>query len=229
MFNTIKLLAIILASLLLTANACSSSKNKSSATPQTPTTQQTATTTQLASLEKAYFAAGCFWCVEAIFESVEGVEEAISGYTGGSIKNPTYKQVASGQTRHAEAVEVYFNPEVVSYQTLLDVFFGSHNPTSVDRQGPDVGPQYRSGIYYANESQKTIVESYLQKLKSEGRYKAPIATEIAPLTIFYTAEKYHQNYERLNPNNPYVQNVSIPRLKSFQAKFPELLKKNAKH
>lgn len=222
----IKLISFVL-TLLLTTNACSTlNKNQSSDKQQTASTATTAKkTTNLKGLEKAYFAAGCFWCVEAIFESVEGVEEAISGYTGGTIKNPNYKQVSSGQTRHAEAVEVYFNPEVVSYQTLLDVFFGSHDATSVDRQGPDTGPQYRSGIYYANDAQKNTVEAYLKKLNSEGRYKAPIATEIAALTVFYPAEAYHQNYERLNPNNPYVQNVSIPRLKRFQAKFPELLKK----
>lgn len=182
---------------------------------------------QLAGLSKAYFASGCFWCVEAIFQSVEGVEEAVSGYSGGKIKRPTYRLVSAGATRHAEAVEVYYDESVVSYETLVKVFFGSHDPTTADRQGPDRGPQYRSAIYYQNQEELKIVENFIQQLENEKVYNSPIVTEVVPFKVFYDAEDYHQEYEYLHPNNPYIQNVSIPRLNRFKAKFPELLKKEA--
>lgn len=181
---------------------------------------------ELDKLSKAYFASGCFWCVEAIFESVEGVAEAVSGYAGGEIKNPTYQQISSGRTKHAETVEVYYDPEVVSYEALVKLFFGSHDPTTLNRQGPDSGPQYRSAVFYQNEAEKKIVKGHIQKL-NESVYNGNIVTEVTAFTKFYVAEDYHQDYERRNPNNPYVQRVSIPRLKRFQAKFPELLKKDA--
>jgi peptide-methionine (S)-S-oxide reductase len=177
-------------------------------------------------LKKAYFASGCFWCVEAIFESVVGVKEAISGYAGGKEANPTYRQVSSGSTGHTEAVEVYYNPELVSYETLLKVFYGSHNPTTVNGQHPDYGTQYRSAIFYQSEEEKTLAQNYMEKLDEAGKYDNPIATEIAPLTKFWKAEEYHQDYEKNNPYQPYVMNVSVPRLKKFQKQYPELLKKN---
>ncbi|MGD1844725.1 MAG: peptide-methionine (S)-S-oxide reductase MsrA [Salibacteraceae bacterium] len=180
-------------------------------------------------LSKAYFASGCFWCVEAIFESVKGVEEAVSGYSGGQINNPSYKQVSSGQTRHAEAVEVFYDPEVVSYATLVKVFFGSHDPTTLNRQGPDRGPQYRSAVFYQNEEEKTIVENYIKELEANNTFANSIVTEVLPFKKFWDAEDYHQNYERLNPNISYIQAVSIPRLKRFQKKFPELLKPTEGH
>ncbi len=185
---------------------------------------KTVNTEDLDKLSKAYFASGCFWCVEAIYESLRGVEEVISGYSGGEIKNPTYQQVSSGRTKHAEAVEVYYDPEVVDYATLVKVFFGSHDPTTPNRQGPDRGPQYRSMIYYQSDSEKQIVEDYIKELEAAGTFDAKIVTEVVPFEVFYDAEDYHQDFERLNPNQPYVQAVSIPRLKRFQAKFPELLK-----
>lgn len=178
----------------------------------------------LSGYSKAYFASGCFWCVEAIYESVRGVEEVISGYSGGEIENPTYRQVSNGSTLHAEAVEVYYDPEIIDYQTLLVVFFDSHDPTTPNRQGPDRGPQYRSMIYYQNEEEKQLAEAYIQLLEDEERFRAPIVTEVVPFDVFWPAEDYHQNYEALNPNNPYVRSVSIPRLKRFQKKHPELLK-----
>lgn len=178
----------------------------------------------LMNFSKAYFASGCFWCVEAIFESVRGVEEAISGYSGGKEKNPTYRQVSGGRTSHAEAVEVYYDSSVVSYETLVKVYYGSHNPTTVNGQHPDYGPQYRSMIYYKNKKEKKIAEEFKAKLDASGEYKKPIATEIVPFVKFWVAEEYHQDYEKRNPNQPYIKNVSIPRLKKFQAKFPELLK-----
>ncbi len=179
---------------------------------------------QLDKLSMAYFASGCFWCVEAIFESVKGVEEAISGYAGGKEQNPTYQQVSAGRTRHTETVKVYYDPNVVSYKTLVTVYYGSHNPTTVNGQHPDYGSQYRSMIFYQNEEEKKIAEEYKAKLNASREYDKPIVTEIVPFVKFWEAEDYHQNYEKLNPNNPYVRNVSVPRLKKFQAKYPELLK-----
>ena len=182
------------------------------------------TSAELADYSKAYFASGCFWCVEAIFESVRGVEEAVSGYAGGEELNPTYEQVSRGETGHAEAVEVYYDPELVSYATLVEVFYGSHDPTTVNGQHPDYGTQYRSMIFYQNEVEKKIAEDYKAKLEASEEYDKPLATEIVPLKKFWVAEDYHQDYEKKNPNQPYVRSVSIPRLKKFQAKYPELLK-----
>lgn len=176
---------------------------------------------------RAYFASGCFWCVEAIFESVEGVEESISGYAGGFTENPTYEKSNTGRTGHAEAVEIIYDPKVVSFSTLIDVYFGSQNPTQVNGQGPDHGSQYRSIIFYQTKEQKKIIENKKAALAKE--LNATIAAEVYPFQKFWVAEDYHQNYERRNPNNGYIKNVSIPRLNKFKAKFPELLKDNEKH
>ncbi|MEO8932976.1 MAG: peptide-methionine (S)-S-oxide reductase MsrA [Xanthomarina sp.] len=173
---------------------------------------------------KAYFASGCFWCLEAVFESVYGVEDAISGYAGGHTKNPTYASSNTGKTGHAEAVEVIYDPEKINFATLLDVYFGSQNPTQVNGQGPDHGSQYRSIIFYQNEQQKQIIEAKKESLAK--KINASIAAEVYPFTRFWKAEDYHQNYEKLNPQNPYIQKVSLPRLNKFKAKFPELLKEN---
>ncbi|WP_440121387.1 peptide-methionine (S)-S-oxide reductase MsrA [Tenacibaculum sp. Ill] len=172
----------------------------------------------------AYFASGCFWCVEAIFESVNGVEEAVSGYAGGHTKNPTYKTIGTGRTGHAESVAVYYNPKKVSFQTLVTVFFGSHNPTTKNGQHPDYGSQYRSIAFYKTQEEKQLIESTIKRL-NEDVYQGKIVTEVKKMEKFYPAEEYHQNYERLHPENPYVQKVSIPRLNRFKRKFPELLKK----
>jgi peptide-methionine (S)-S-oxide reductase len=175
--------------------------------------------------EKAYFASGCFWCVEAIFESVEGVQEAHSGYSGGKTKNPTYNQIGYGNTGHAEAVEVIYDTKVVSFKTLVDVFFGSHDPTTLNRQGPDRGTQYRSVAFYQNDTEKIAINSHIVKLIEEEIYSNKIVTEVTPLVKFYYAEEYHQDYEKINPENSYIRNVSIPRLNRFKAKYPHLLKK----
>ncbi len=179
-------------------------------------------------LAKAYFAAGCFWCVEAVYESVKGVKEAHSGYSGGHTQNPTYEDSNTGKTGHAEAVEVIYDPKAVSYATLVDVYFGCHDVTQVNGQGPDHGSQYRSLIFYQNEEQKKVIEEKIAALNKELSPKE-IAAEVLPFEKFWMAEDYHQDYERINPENPYVQNVSIPRLQKFQAKFPELLKPDAAH
>ncbi|MFM1877960.1 MAG: peptide methionine sulfoxide reductase MsrA 2 [Bacteroidota bacterium] len=178
----------------------------------------------LSGFQKAYFASGCFWCVEAIFESVNGVKEVISGYSGGSEKNPTYEQVSYGRTGHAEAVEVYYDPKIVGFETLVQVFFGSHDPTTLNRQGPDRGAQYRSIAFYRNESEKHIIETYITGLEQAKAFPNPIVTQVEAFSKFWRAEDYHQNYERNHPENPYVQQISIPRLKRFKANFPELLK-----
>ena len=173
---------------------------------------------------KAYFASGCFWCVEAIYESVKGVEEVINGYAGGFTENPTYELSNTGRTGHAEAVEVIYDPNIVNFATLVDVYFASQNPTQVNGQGPDNGSQYRSIIFYQNNTQKKIIENKKAELSKE--LNAKIAAEVYPFQKFWIAEQYHQNYERLHPNNGYIRNVSIPRLKRFQEKMPEVLKEN---
>ncbi|MCL4105797.1 UNVERIFIED_CONTAM: hypothetical protein GTU68_028674 [Idotea baltica] len=177
-------------------------------------------------LETAYFASGCFWCVEAVFESVKGVGEVVSGYAGGKKSTANYSQVSAGVTNHAEAVEVFYDPSVVTYETLLIVFFGSQDPTTLNQQGPDRGSQYRSSIFYKNSDEKKAAEAYIKKLTDEKVFDAPIVTEIVAFKAFYDAEDYHQDFERNNPNQSYVKAVSVPRLKKFQSKFPELLKEN---
>ncbi|MGI9560311.1 MAG: peptide-methionine (S)-S-oxide reductase MsrA [Flavobacteriaceae bacterium] len=174
------------------------------------------------SIARAYFASGCFWCVEAIYESVIGVQESVSGYAGGFTKNPTYELSNTGRTGHAEAVEVYYDPKLVSFSTLLDVYFGSQNVAQVNGQGPDRGSQYRSIVFYQNETQKTLILNKISEIEKLQNTK--VAAEVYPFQKFWKAEAYHQNYERLHPNNPYVRNVSIPRLKRFKTKFQHLLK-----
>jgi peptide-methionine (S)-S-oxide reductase len=172
----------------------------------------------------AYFASGCFWCVEAIFESVIGVEEAVSGYAGGHTKNPTYQTIGTGRTGHSETVAVYYNPKKVSFATLVTVFYGSHDPTTINGQHPDYGTQYRSIAFYSNDAEKKTIVTAIAKLNKEV-YNGKIATEVTKHTKFYKAEEYHQDYERRNPNQGYVKAVSVPRLNKFKKKFPELLKK----
>lgn len=176
-------------------------------------------------LSKAYFASGCFWCVEAIYESVYGVEEAISGYSGGHTKSPTYESTNTGTTGHAEAVEVIYDPKKVSFSSLVDVYFGSQNITQVNGQGPDRGSQYRSIIFYQNEEQKQIIDEKINSLNKQLGNKK-VAAQRLPFENFWVAEAYHQDFEKNNPNNPYIQNVSIPRLNRFKEKFPQILKEN---
>ncbi|WP_405381374.1 peptide-methionine (S)-S-oxide reductase MsrA [Maribacter sp. LLG6340-A2] len=183
---------------------------------------------QLKNYETAYFASGCFWCVEAIFESVKGVKEVISGYAGGTQKNPTYEQVGYGKTDHAEAVKVYYDPKEISFTQLVQVFFGSHDPTQLNRQGPDRGRQYRSIAFYKTEKEKEIIENYMKALTDQKVYgNDPITTEVTKHTTFYKAEDYHQDYEKNNPNNSYIRNVSVPRLNRFKENFGDYLKADA--
>ena len=184
---------------------------------------------ELDKYSRAYFASGCFWCVEAVFESVEGVIEVYSGYAGGEANTANYSDVSSGNTKHAESVEVYYDPKVISYNMLLVVFFGSQDPTTLNRQGPDAGTQYRSTIFYQNYEEKTAAEAYIMQLTDEKVFDAPITTSLEPLKKFYKAEEYHQDYEANHPNQSYVKAVSVPRLNKFLAKYPKLLKKNRTH
>ncbi|MDC1379322.1 peptide-methionine (S)-S-oxide reductase MsrA [Algibacter sp.] len=172
---------------------------------------------------RAYFASGCFWCVEAVYESVKGVEESISGYSGGHTKNPTYASSNTGRTGHAEAVEIIYDPKMVSFETLIDVYFASQDVTQVNGQGNDRGSQYRSIIFYQNDEQKQIILK--KKITLAKKLGVKIAAEVYPFQKFWIAEDYHQDYEKLHPNNSYIRAVSIPRLNRFKSKFPtELLK-----
>jgi len=224
----IKILSLTLA-LILTTSCQSNTDKKTEDQNATELVEVVKFTTQdLEAFETAYFASGCFWCVEAIFESVKGVKEVVSGYSGGTEKNPTYEQVAGGQTSHAEAVKVYYDADEISFTALVQVFFGSHDPTSLNRQGPDRGPQYRSVAFYKNAKEKKIIDGYIGVLREHDVYQgAPITTEVIEFTKFYDAEDYHQDYERKHPNNSYITNVSIPRLNRFKENFKDYLKEEA--
>lgn len=203
-------------------------QNNETATPQTVAVTELPTLEELdaqyADLEKAYFAGGCFWCTEASFERIAGVKDVWSGYTGGPEENPTYKEVSYGRTGHTEAIVVYYDPEVITYEILLDVFFTAHDPTQVDRQGPDIGPQYRSGIYYLDEAQKEAAQAKIAALEAGDKYSKPIATELEPAGPFYLAEAYHQNYYELNPNQGYINSVSRPKVEKVMKEFADRLK-----
>lgn len=177
--------------------------------------------------EIATFGSGCFWCTEAIFLNVEGVEKVESGYEGGHVKNPTYEEVCTGRTGHAEVTQLTFDPAKVSYDQLLEIFWKTHDPTTLNQQGADVGTQYRSVIFFHNEDQKKKAEYYKQRLEQEGAFNNPIVTEIAPAAEFYKAEDYHQNYYNLNGNAPYCTFVIRPKLEKFKKAFQGMLKKSA--
>ena len=178
-------------------------------------------------LEEATFGAGCFWCVEAIYELVYGVEHVESGYSGGHVENPTYRQVTSGRTGHVEVARIIYDPEKISYEELLEVFWHTHNPTTLNRQGNDVGEQYRSVIFYHNKEQKVIAEASLKKTDESGLWDDPIVTTIEPLENYYEAENYHQNYFENNPNAGYCSFVIAPKVKKFKKDFSYLLKSNS--
>ncbi len=180
---------------------------------------------QAQKIKVAYFGSGCFWCVEAIFETVKGVKEAESGYCGGTTKNPTYEQICTGKTGHAETVKVTYDPNVISYSDLLRVFFNSHDPSTLNQQGPDRGTQYRSVIFYTNDIEEKLAKDYIKNLREKKTFKE-ITTTLEPYKTFYPAESYHQDFEKRNPDYPYVKQVSVPRLKAFKNKTKDLLKKN---
>ncbi|WP_310555016.1 peptide-methionine (S)-S-oxide reductase MsrA [Flavobacterium sp.] len=172
----------------------------------------------------AVFAEGCFWCSEHVFEAVVGVGEVVSGYTAGTTKNPTYEQVGSNRTGHAEAVLVYYDPKIVSFKELVNVFFASQDPTTPNQQGPDRGSAYRSIAFYKNENEKRIIENKIKELTINKVFSKPIVTEVLPVSDFYAAEEYHQDYVKHHPDNSYVENVSIPRYKLFKKTYKGKLK-----
>ena len=203
---------------VLTLSACAQNKKS------TMTTDDHLAANQLNNYSVATFAAGCFWHEEALFESVKGVKEAVSGYAGGTTANPNYEMVETGNTGHAETVNVYYDPKQISFETLVTVYFAGQDPTQVNGQGPDHGTQYRSIAFYRTPQEKLIIENQIKKLTASGKYKKPIAAQVMPFTKFWVAENYHQNYIEHNPNSSYVQYVSIPEIKDFQKQYPQLLK-----
>jgi peptide-methionine (S)-S-oxide reductase len=176
-------------------------------------------------LQVATLGSGCFWCTEAFFLKLKGVESVVSGYSGGKVKNPTYKEICTGTTGHAEVIQVTFNPKEISYEDILEVFWNTHDPTTLNKQGADEGAQYRSVVFYHNEEQKKIAEQYKSQLAKSGTFKNPIVTEITPFSIFYKAEDYHQNYYALNPNQGYCQYVIRPKVEKFNKQYASKLKK----
>ncbi len=211
---------------LITFSSCAQNNNAGAASQaSTNSAQNEEKTGDLSKYSEATFAGGCFWCEEGVFESVKGVAESVSGYAGGESKNPTYELIGTGKTGHAEAVTVYYDSSIIDYPTLLKIFFASEDPTQVNGQGPDHGTQYRSIVFYRNNQEQKIAMNYIEVLNNSGKYSAPIAAQLLPFSEFWKAEDYHQNYIQHNPNNPYVQHESIPRIKRFQQQFPQLIKK----
>ena len=175
-------------------------------------------------LETATFGAGCFWCVEAVFQQLEGVQKVVSGYTGGNTVNPNYREVCTGTTGHAEVAQIEFDPNLISFGELLEVFWQTHDPTTLNRQGNDVGTQYRSAIYYHSDTQRIIAEESKAEMDKSGIWDNPIVTEVTAMGVFYPAEDYHQNYFQLNPTQPYCQFVIHPKMKKFTKDFKDKLK-----
>lgn len=178
-------------------------------------------------LQTATLAGGCFWCLEAVYDQLAGVEDVVSGYAGGHIPNPTYQQVCTGATGHAEVVQIRFDPGKISFTELLYVFFTIHDPTTLNRQGADVGTQYRSAIFYHTPEQKTTAEEVIRKMQAQGVWNAPIVTEITPFTEFYPAENYHQEYFARNPGQGYCRMVIAPKVAKFRQKYLQQLKATA--
>ncbi len=174
--------------------------------------------------EIATFGSGCFWCTEAVFERLDGVNRVISGYSGGHVRNPTYKEVTTGKTGHAEVCQIFYDPMIISYEELLDVFWHTHDPSTLNRQGNDQGPQYRSAIYYHSEEQKRMAEESKKAMQISGTFSDPIVTEITEFTDFYKAEDYHQDYFKNNPNQPYCTFIIKPKVDKFSAKYQDKLK-----
>ncbi len=182
-------------------------------------------TNPLTDKETVTLAGGCFWCTEAIFAELKGVERVESGYSGGTVPNPTYRQVCTGTTGHAEAIQITFDPKVISLRELLEVFFTTHDPTTLDRQGPDVGPQYRSAIFYHTNEQKAIAEQVILEINAASIWPAPIVTEVTPFKAFFKAEDYHQEYFKLQGDQPYCRAVIAPKVTKFRERYRERLRR----
>ena len=207
--------------------ACSpgaASPGETSAAKKLPAPKEDLPLASESSEKTAIFAGGCFWCVEAVFEEIEGVTKVDSGYSGGTEKTADYKAVCSGSTDHAESVRVTYDPSKVTYGQLLRVFFAMHDPTTLNRQGPDVGRQYRSAIFYGNDNEKRVARAYIEQLDKADVFPRPIVTKLEPLEAFYEAEAYHQNYVRENPDQPYVRAHALPKVEKLRKTFPSMLK-----
>jgi peptide-methionine (S)-S-oxide reductase len=203
-----------------TSNSCGQRQKK-----EPPVKNMAVDNTTGSKKDVATFGSGCFWCTEAVFQNLEGVASVVSGYSGGKVKNPSYKDVCSGLTGHAEVIQVTYDTSKISYDKLLEVFWQTHDPTTLNRQGADVGTQYRSVIFYHNEHQQKLAEDYKKKLDASGAFDSPIVTEISPFTVFYPAEDSHQNYYNLNGSAPYCAYVIKPKLEKFKKVFPHMLKR----
>ncbi|SFQ83963.1 peptide-methionine (S)-S-oxide reductase MsrA [Hymenobacter arizonensis] len=207
--------------------SCAEPPAEAQHTPTPPGMRSTAgaAPADMAGLATATFAGGCFWCIEEVFEEVTGVRAVVSGYSGGPEANPIYEQVGRGETGHAEAIEVYYDPMEVRFATLVDVFFrAAHDPTTLNRQGPDAGAQYRSVAFYRTAQEKQTIEAAIVRVNASRQYARPVVTQVVPFEQFWPAEGYHQGYYRLHPESEYVQRVSTPKVEAFRRKFPELLK-----
>ncbi len=211
-------------SLCLLLLACTSTANQDARVEKDPATYLEPSSENNQDYATAYFASGCFWCVEAIYESIRGVKNVVSGYAGGHTENPTYEESNTGSTGHAEAIKVVYDPSVVSFSSLVDVYFGSQNPTQVNGQGPDIGSQYRSIVFYETPDEKRIIEE--KKSVLAKRLNQKLAAEIMPFDKFWLAEDYHQDFVALHPNHPYVLAISKPRFNRFKKKFPELIQQS---
>lgn len=198
--------------------------NLSSCAQKTKKQQRASPKKDLSKYSLATFAAGCFWHEEAMFESIKGVQEVISGYAGGKISNPTYENHGEGASSHAETVNVYYDSSVISYPTLLKIYFSGQDPTATNGQHPDYGPQYRSVLFYRNNTEKVLAANYIKQLNASGKYKKPIAVQVVPFVKFWVAEDYHQDYIKHNPDQRYVQSVSIPEIRKVQKEYPQLVK-----
>jgi peptide-methionine (S)-S-oxide reductase len=222
MQNLKKILTVIYTLTLITAFTLGCNESKS----EIKTQKKVSMDPQNKNLDTATFASGCFWCTEAIFERVNGVKSVISGYSGGTVENPTYEEVCTGNTGHAECTQIIYDPSIISYDELLEIFWKMHDPTTLNRQGNDVGTQYRSAIFYHNEQQKEKAVYYQKKLSEEKIWDNPIVTEITKFTKFYPAENYHQEYYDNNPNQGYCAYVITPKVEKFEKIFKDKLKKN---
>jgi peptide-methionine (S)-S-oxide reductase len=202
--------------------------NKQSQGPKTQGQQAQQSEQDEVQMEIATFGNGCFWCTEAVFLRLKGVLSVKSGYSGGQVPNPTYEQICTGMTGHAEVVQIEFNPNEITFDQLLEVFWATHDPTTLNRQGPDIGTQYRSAVFYHNEAQKQRAELAKSELDKSKVFKMPIVTEITEFSVFYPAEDYHQNFFARNPNNPYCQVQAVPKIRKIKKVFADLLKEDPK-
>ncbi len=195
--------------------------------PDSPTKTEEETRTEntaVTKLETATLGGGCFWCTEAVYQQIKGVKSVVSGYTGGHVENPTYKQVCTGQTGHAEVIQIKYDPSVIGFEKLLEIHFKTHDPTTLNRQGPDFGTQYRSAIFFHSPEQKKVSETVVAKLNEAKVFRAPIVTEVVPAAPFYPAEDYHQNYVRENPRNGYCRAVAAPKIRKVRKVFSDLIR-----